>query len=205
MRWIGNPGPGVNSHKGAGLFVSLVLTNEVETEWQDRYFAWLFRESDPATGFWRRGSVGLTEHSGVNSRFPHLAGSFHYLFNHEYGRQPLAYPEAMVDSCLELYRTAAYPLGHAVNFAEIDWVYCLNRAYIQSGHRFNEVRSALEGFAGEFIPYLLGLNPATHDGMNDLHMLFGASCCLAELQKALPGQIHSDKPLRLVLDRRPFI
>ena len=45
----------------------------------------------------------------------------------------------------------------------------------------------------------------TDDGLNDLHALFGAVCCLAELQAALPGEITSEKPLKLVLDRRPFI
>ena len=39
----------------------------------------------------------------------------------------------------------------------------------------------------------------------DLHMLFGSVCALAELQSALPGMIITEKPLRLVLDRRPFI
>ena len=43
------------------------------------------------------------------------------------------------------------------------------------------------------------------ENFNDLHLLFGAVCCLAELQMALPGKILSSKPLRLVLDRRPFI
>ena len=42
-------------------------------------------------------------------------------------------------------------------------------------------------------------------GFNDLHALFGSVCCMAELQSALPGKIISAKPLRLVLDRRPFI
>jgi hypothetical protein len=149
--------------------------------------------------------VAPASYSGLTTRFPHLAGSFHYLFNHEYGRQPLAHPEAMIDTCLELRKADPYPIGHAVGFAEIDWVFCMTRALRQSGHRFVEVRASLEQFASEFIPYLLGLDPASHDGMNDLHLLFGAACCVAELQTALPGQIRSDKPLRLVLDRRPFI
>ena len=36
-------------------------------------------------------------------------------------------------------------------------------------------------------------------------MLFGGVCALAELQQTLRGELISDKPLRLVLDRRPFI
>ena len=60
-------------------------------------------------------------------------------------------------------------------------------------------------FAKEFIDWLYSLEHETHDGFNDLHMLFGTTCVLAELQTALPGEIVTDKPLRLVLDRRPFI
>ena len=43
------------------------------------------------------------------------------------------------------------------------------------------------------------------DGMNDLHALFGSVCAIAELQRALPGEFPTTKPLRLPLDRRPFI
>ena len=53
--------------------------------------------------------------------------------------------------------------------------------------------------------FLLELDPATHENFNDLHTLFGCICALAELQAALPGYLASDKPLKLVLDRRPFI
>ena len=42
-------------------------------------------------------------------------------------------------------------------------------------------------------------------GLNDLHALFGALCCLADLQTALPGLIRTERPPKLVLDRRPFI
>ena len=45
----------------------------------------------------------------------------------------------------------------------------------------------------------------TDDGLDDLHALFGTLCALAELQQALPGEIRTARPLRLVLDRRPFI
>jgi hypothetical protein len=197
--------PWSESHKGAGLYVSLVLSGAVDLEWQDRYFAWLARENDPATGFWRRGCVDWAQHSGMRTRFPYLAGSFHYIFNHEYARRPIPNPAALIDTCLELRRSDPYPIGHAVGFAEIDWVYCLTRAVRHSGYRFGDVRAALESFAAEYIPYLLNLDPASHDGLNDLHQLFGTACCLAELQTALPGQIISAKPLRLVLDRRPFI
>ena len=193
------------SHRGAGLYVALVLTGAADADWEDRYFAWLADETDPATGFLRRGCVGPVDAGDVRSIFPHLAGTFHYLFNQEYARRPLAYPGAMAATCLDLFARRAFPLGKWVGFAEIDWVYCLARSVRQCGQRFAESRQALTEFAAGYLEFLAGLDPATHDGLNDLHALFGALCCLADLQTALPGLIRTERPLRLVLDRRPFI
>ncbi len=201
LDWRGNPWG--ESHKGAGVYAALVLAGEVDRSWQDRYFDWLWREADPDTGFWRRECV---EPGGDELLFHHLAGSFHYLFNHEYARRPLRFPEKMIDSCLRIYKDNLFPLlGNMVGFAEIDWVYCLNRARRQTAHRFAEVRRALDAFCDDYVAFLTGLDPETEEGLNDLHQLFGAVCALAELQQALPGKLVTPRPLRLVLDRRPFI
>jgi hypothetical protein len=203
LNWTGNPWS--ESHKGAGLYVSLVLANEVTPAWQDRYFDWLWEHSDPATGFLRRGCVGPAQAGATRTIFPHLAGTFHYLFNMQYARRPLRYPEAVIDTCLDLLASNVFPLGASVGFAEIDWVYCVTRSLRQCGHRFADCRAALTAFAQQYTTFLLSLDPATHDGLNDLHSLFGALCALAELQQSLPGLIRTTHPLKLVLDRRPFI
>jgi hypothetical protein len=111
----------------------------------------------------------------------------------------------MIDTCLDLFSQRAFPLAKNVDFADIDWVFCLTRSLRQCGHRHGDCRTALATFAGEYVAFLLGLDPKTDDGLNDLHRLFGSICCLAELQTALPGQIKTEHPLKLVLDRRPFI
>lgn len=201
LNWLGDPWG--QSHQGAGIYASLVLAGEVTSQWEDWYFGWLWDEADSRTGMWRRDHVVPIGARGV---FPHLAGSFHYLFNHEYAHRPLRYPAKMVDFCLDLYEKKLWPkLGVVVSFAEVDWVYCLTRSLRQSGHRFKESRAALESFAASYIPYLQGLDKKTDDGWNDLHQLFGATCCLAELQQSVPGLLKTEKPLTLVLDRRPFI
>jgi len=43
------------------------------------------------------------------------------------------------------------------------------------------------------------------DEINDLHNLFAAISALAVIQDAFPEFIRTEKPLRLVLDRRPFL
>ncbi|PCJ61310.1 MAG: hypothetical protein COA79_06935 [Planctomycetota bacterium] len=195
--------PWQESHRGAGLYASLVLSQEVSFEWEDRYFNWLYKNTDPATGFLRLDCI--TQSCNEHDIFPHLAGSFHYLFNQQYARRPLPYPDAMVNSCLEIIHSNCFPLGTSIGFAEIDWVFCLTRSVRQSGHRHKEAISALMEFMENYIPFLLKLDPLNNDGLNDLHALFGTMCCLAELQTALPGQLKTKRPLHLVLDRRPFI
>jgi hypothetical protein len=188
----------------AGAFAALVLTGEVTVEWRDRYCDWLDREADPRTGLWRRGCVPA-EPKDPGARFVHLAGSFHYLFNLEHERRPLPYPPALVDTCLEIFERGTFPLGAFVWFAEIDWVHCLARSLRQSGHRFREVREALLALAEVYIPFLCQIDLDEDEAGSDLHRLFGATCALAELQAALPGDLRTERPLRLVLDRRPFI
>lgn len=203
LPWRENPWNA--SHQGAGLYAALVIADEADDAFKSAYFSWLWGEADPETGFWRRGCISRIADRG-NSFFPHLAGSFHYLFNLEAARQPLRFPEAMIDTCLRLREENDYPsLGHSVGFAEIDWVYCLTRARRQCGHRFDDCQKALESFAESYLTQLLARPSDTDEKLDDLHALFGALCCLAELQTALPGQLETERPLKLVLDRRPFI
>jgi hypothetical protein len=200
LDWTWNPWG--ESHRGAGLYAALVLAGEVSLDWQDWYFGWLWNEADPKSGLWRRDRVTA---GGEPLLFHHLAGSFHYLFNHEHARRPLRYPERMAATCLRIAETNAFPLGQTVGFAEIDWIYCLSRSVRQCGEHFGRSRDSLRAFAGRYVDYLTSLEWETDERLNDLHQLFGATCALAELQQAVPGELRSDPPLRLVLDRRPFI
>jgi len=201
LDWVEKPWS--ESHQGAGVYVSLVLTGAAPKEWEDAYFAWLDGQSDPETGLWRRGCIDRRDSAPL---FHHLAGSFHYGFNYEYARHPWPHPEALIDTCLRVVDEGLHPgLGESVGFAEIDWVYCIHRTSRQTAHRRDDVRSALEEFARKYIRYLARLDRGSDGGWNDLHRLFGAVCALAELQQAVPGLVRSRKPLRLVLDRRPFI
>jgi hypothetical protein len=98
-----------------------------------------------------------------------------------------------------------YGMIKCCTFIDIDVFFCLNRAMRQTPYRFDEGKAALEQYAEKYIEFMSNIDYAHDDSFNDLHMLFGAVCCLAELQMALLGKILTSKPLRLVLDRRPFI
>lgn len=198
--------PWTESHKGAGLYAALVLAGEADKAWEQNYFDWFWENADPKSGFWRKDAVAPHFWDRWVSVFPVLAGSFHYLFNHEYAKKPLRYPDKMIDSCIDIFRGGTWPLlGKRVSFAEVDWVYCLNRSRRQTPHRFEEATDELKKFADMYIDFLNSIDYDKDEDFNDLHLLFGMVCALAELQQALPGYICTERPLRLVLDRRPFI
>lgn len=201
LRWT--EAPWVDSHIGAGIYVVGVLTDNVDLDWQNYYFDLLYENTDPVYGMSRQGTIDET----VKPLYHHLNGWFHYMFNMQYAKRPLRYPERLIDSCIRMYdeRLLGESFGKSIGFAEVDWVYVLNRATRETPYRFAEAKDRLEKFAETYLEYLESLDFVTHDGVNDLHGLFGALCCVAELQTALPGKIISTKPLRPVLERRPFI
>ena len=199
------------SHRGSGIYAALVLANEADDTWQATYFHWLEGEWDERSGLLRRGAIHADDYDraspdkGRPCLFHDLAGSFHYLFNLLHAGRPMVYAEALVNTCLRIFEARLYPFCERVGFAEIDWVYCLHRAVRQSGHRREESAAALRVMAERHVDFLhAGLSdPARF--FDDLHTLFGAFCALAELELALPGTLLADRPLRQVLDRRPFI
>ncbi len=200
ITWVEQPWSG--SHQGAGAYVVGVLTDNVDLDWQNYYFNLLYQNTDETVGMSRKGTI-----DGTVPLYFHLNGWFHYMFNMQYAKRPLRYPETLIDTCIKMYdeNMLGDSFARHIGFNEIDWVFALNRAIRQTPHRFNEAKDRLRDFAGKYISWMESLDFDTHDDVNDLHSLFGAVCALAEIQAALPGEIVSTKPLRLVLDRRPFI
>lgn len=228
--------PWNNSHKGAGVYASMLLTGAADLTWQNWYFDWLWEHTDPVYGLGRAGFVGhlpgdrgntsgkipvpdenpwitkseLPYGSDLSDSAPvchHLYGWFHYLFNIEHAKRAFRYPELIIDTCLRLWNEQALTehFCREIGFMEIDWVFAIHRASRQTAHRHEEVKRALRESAAIFVSYMETLDPDKDNGMNDLHALFGAVCALAEWQRALPGEFITTRPLRLVLDRRPFI
>lgn len=198
--------PWNSSHKGAGIYSALVLAGEADVEWEDWYFDWFYDNTDPETGLWKKNGIKIHQWGKYFSHMPNIAAAFHYMFNHEYAKRPLRYPEKIIDTALDIYYNYSEGgLKCHIDFANVDWIYCVNRATRQTAHRFDECKKALREYAKEYVEYLYSIDSKTDDAFNDLHMLFGSLCAVAELAQAVPGEIKSRKPLRLVLDRRPFI
>ncbi len=192
-------------HYSAGIYVILNLTNEVSGDWNKAYFEGLNQYADEVTGYWYTQNDREFKKSASHKC---MGEGFHYFFNYEASRMPIPYPEKLIDSCIELVDVPGLlpeTFGKRAWFFEVDWVYCLTRASRQTPHRFWEIRERLEAFWDVYYNYLSTADWENEDTLNDLHYLFGVVCALAELQQTLKGQLISDKPLRLVLDRRPFI
>ena len=111
LDWKYNPWG--ESLRGAGIYTALVLNCEVTQEWKDCYFAWLFDNSDPESGFFRRGCVLPVEASGVESFFPHLGGTFEKAYSDmESALQGLFdMPNPLIDTCPAHLLTGATDQG----------------------------------------------------------------------------------------------
>ena len=65
--------PGAPAHKGAGLYAALNLGGSDCREFNKNYFRWLWDNSDPQTGFIRRGCQ-----NGQMSIWHHMGATFHF-------------------------------------------------------------------------------------------------------------------------------
>ena len=190
-------------HTGAGVFAALLLSGHHDPAWQDAYFGWLADRCDPEYGL---GIPGISpEPRDITIELVHW---FHFLFNFHACNRPIPHPEKMLDTCIDLFKSAEFQsrVNCKCQFIEIDWCFCMNRASRQTSHRFAEVRELLREEMRLIVDFLTS-KPEIEDLPcgNDLHTIFGMTCALSELQLALPGEIKTDVALRNVLDRRPFI
>lgn len=196
--WAENPWLG--AHLGAGIYASMLLTETAADEWEDNYFEWLNQNADSATGLWKKGALEGAE------PFHYLAGTFHYVFNYEYARRALPYPRELLDTCIKAYYNGdCMDFTKAVGWADIDFTYLLARVQRRAGERFEETQKILTEIADGLINQLLAMKPEESETLNDLNTLFAIVCALAVLQDALPGYIRTSRPLKLVLDKRPFL
>lgn len=196
--WAKNPWLG--AHLGAGIYASLLLTGTVKDDWEDHYFEWLDKNADPVTGLWKKGALEGTE------PFHYLASTFHYVFNYEYARRALPYPKELLDTCINAYYNGTcMDFSKSVGWADIDYTYLLARVQRRAGVRFDETQKILKEIADGLIMQLLDMDCQKSETLNDLNTLFAIVCALAVLQEALPGYIRTSRPLKLVLDKRPFL
>lgn len=194
--------PLMASHRIASLYSALTLTGCADSEWQKAYFSWLHNNTDGDTGLIRSGFINYRK----TPPFRYLSGTVRYMFGFEYRHLPMRYPARIIDTCIQFYDRKVSPdFGKKCGFEEMDWVYCMNRSMRRTDYRYKDCKARLKELESVYSDYILGLDFNTDSGLNDMHTLFGVLCTVAELQSALPGTVLTDKPMRLILDRCPFI
>jgi hypothetical protein len=192
----------IGSHRGAGLASALVL-DDVADEWLDRYFTELDARLDPRTGL-----HGVDKPAGGDA--DQIGGTFHYAFLYEHCGRELAHPEARIDAVLALRQPDGWwhPTNHL--WLTLDALYLLTRASERTDHR----RASVESTVAETVE-LLAAGYATEPGRRHFedwylgaHDLTALVSAFAEAQRYAGGDgsvAHAGRPLRLVLDERPFI
>jgi len=190
------------SHEGAAMGAIATLQPTIGTAaWFDAYFTSLDARLDPTTGMHGvdKPAAGDTDQIG---------GSFHYAFLYDWHHRLMAHPEARIDAILGLQRDDGVWADDNPLWLTLDAVYLLARAVERSGHRRPDVEAAVRRavLAVEERAVQPSRRDAAFGWYLGAHSLTAAVSILAEGQRFLGQQaICTDRPLRLVLDRRPFI
>lgn len=190
------------SHNGAGLASALALVpGTVPPEWFGWYFDRLDTYVDPNNGM-----LGRNKPPGGDT--DQIGGTFHYLFIYEHYHRRMPCPEARVDAILGLQMdNGEWDSGNPW-WMTIDALYMLTRGVRHSQHRAADVREAVRRTAATCLERVMDSacrQKYFGKGMA-VHTLTAATNLFAEIQEFLGAdEVVTDEPMRLILDKRPFI
>jgi hypothetical protein len=190
------------SHVGAGMGAIASMVPTLGTAaWLDAYFASLDAHLDEVNGMF-----GVAK--PVQGDTDQIGGTFHYAFLYDWHHRPMAHPDARIDAILGLQRTDGVWADDNPLWLTLDAIYLLARAVERTGHRRPEVehavREALHGVHRRAVDP--GRREAAFGWYLGAHSLTAVVSILAEGQRFLGhDEILTERPLQLVLDRRPFV
>ncbi len=191
-----------DSHKGAGVGSIYVLVPELHsTSWFAEYFATCDSLFDPNNGMMGRDKPPAGD-------IDQVGGTFHYSFLYQFFNRQMPYPEKRIDSVLGLQRPDGYwsPSNHL--WMTLDAIYLMMRTTRYCPHRIEDVRSSVRRILKVLEQDVFSLEgrKATFSKNEGVHSLTAAISIAAEAQQFLgSSEVITDWPLKLVLDRRPFI
>lgn len=158
-------------------------------EWKQAAFAWLDRELDPDTGWWRRGVPHMDRHQG-------LGGSAHIVPIYEHLGVRFPYPEALIDSILALQLPGGFwldlPGYYPVSYLELDALYLLKFAgRAAPDHRAADIDLAV----GRFADYAMRCWETRREELFDEHPhhWLGFAGALGLLQQLQPGRFRDTR------------
>ena len=190
------------SHRGAGIGSIYALVPELGTPaWFANYFGFCDSLFDPNNGL-----MGRDKPPGGDD--DQIGGTFHYHFLYSHFNRPMPYPEKRIDAVLRLQQPDGYwhPTNHL--WMTLDPIYLMTRTLRQSPHRFADVQESVRRIMRVLMHDVYSAEGRRKllEGKMAAHSLTAALSIAAEAQQFLGShEIITEKPLKLVLDRRPFI
>ncbi|MCJ8331360.1 MAG: hypothetical protein HRT89_06170 [Lentisphaeria bacterium] len=190
------------SHEGAGLASALTLVpGTVPQQWFRDYFDYLDTKFDPNNGM-----MGINKPAGGDT--DQIGGTFHYHFLYEHYNRRMPYGAACIDSVLAQQLDNGEWTETNPWWMTLDAFYLLTRSLRHSHHRADEVTAAIRKTVAMCYERIMDedLREKYFGGHFAVHSLTCCTNIFAEAQNFLGNkEIISEKPLQLVLDRRPFI
>ena len=190
------------SHKGAGVGAIYALVAALGTKaWFDDYFAVCDGLFDPNNGL-----MGRDKPPGGDA--DQVGGTFHYSFLYNHFNRHLPFPEKRIDAVLRTQQPDGYWRADNHLWLTLDAIYLMTRSLRYCSHRFEDIRACVRRLMELLMREVfspVGRQTALSPRI-PVHSVTAAISIAAEAQQFLGAQeVITDRPLRLVLDRRPFI
>jgi len=191
-----------DSHKGAGVGSIYALAPALGTpKWFADYFAACDELFDQNNGL-----MGKDKPPGGDS--DQIGGTFHYSFLYQNFNRHMPYPERRIDSVIRLQLPDGYWMTTSHLWMTLDAIYLMTRTLRYCPHRFDDVRNVVLRVMGILMRDVFSAEgrKQTFTGRLAVHSVTAAISIAAEAQQFLGAkEVITERPLKLVLDRRPFI
>lgn len=198
--WVGGVYPG--SHPGAGIGSLCALVPELrDPAWFEAYFRQCDSLFDPRNGLMGRNKPAAGD-------LDQIGGTFHYAFLFSHFNRLMPHPEQRIDAILGMQQPEGYwsPVNRL--WLTFDAMYLLTRTSRHCAYRFPEVVASVRRvmrFLADDVFSVEGRAKVLGEKL-PAHTLTAAVSAAAEAQIVLGHrEVITERPLRLVIDRRPFI
>jgi len=190
------------SHKGAGIGAIYALTPELGTlDWFKAYFAATETYVDPKNGL-------MGQEKPATGDFDQVGGTFHYFFLYNHFNKRMPFPERRIDTLLGLQLPDGNWDKTNKTWLTLDGLYLMSRTLRYAPYRNADVIAAFRRTMDQLMTdmYSPEARKTAYSGRLGVHSVTCAISIAAEAQQFLGAQeVVTDWPLKLVLDRRPFI
>lgn len=190
------------SHRGAGVGSIYALVPALRSpQWFGEYFSACDDLFDPVNGLMGQGKP-------ASGDIDQVGGTFHYAFLYQYFNRLMPYPKRRIDTVLGLQQADGYWDQKNHLWMTLDAIFLMTRTLRYCAYRLDDIRASVRKALDALIQDVyspMGCKKTFFDSAG-VHLLTAATAIAAEAQQFLgAAEVITDWPLKLVLDRRPFI